>query len=407
MVRLAEFIGLCPSKSTAKSYRSGIRLFLDFIYGKQRAGKKCTPEEDTCYEELADRYLKEKHDHLSDLAKFAVSLKNIPPFTARNAVAYTRLFLENNGIDLKEKEKRMLRLKLPKGGARTIELDLDAETLKTLTHHLDIKGRALVLVLATSGMRIAEALQITLDSINFDSQPCEITIRGEYTKTGNIRYTYITDEAREAVREWLKVREQFIKSAQKKNAGLVKKGYSNERPAPENDRRLFPFGTMTANQVWTDGLKRAGLYSRDNGTGRSQLHVHQCRKFFSSQLRLKAPVDIVEMMMGHAGYLSDSYRRYTKQQVREYYEKGQGALAILSSADIRELKEKDQQKDTAISAIAQENQMLKIRLAEMEKQMAAINALEGVRANLTPADHEAIAALIARELKPGAARLKT
>jgi len=60
-------------------------------------------------------------------------------------------------------------------------------------------------MLASSGMRIGEALQLELDDLNLNSYPAKIYIRGEYTKSGNPRIAFIFSEAKEAVEEWLKI----------------------------------------------------------------------------------------------------------------------------------------------------------------------------------------------------------
>lgn len=41
--------------------------------------------------------------------------------------------------------------------------------------------------------------------MDLDADPVKVSIRGEYTKTGNPRVTYISREAAEAIHEWLKV----------------------------------------------------------------------------------------------------------------------------------------------------------------------------------------------------------
>jgi integrase len=72
---------------------------------------------------------------------------------------------------------------------------MDTDTIRTILQHLDTKGRVLVLVLASSGMRINEALTVTLDEIDFKSKPTVITIWGENSKTGDNRITFISSEA--------------------------------------------------------------------------------------------------------------------------------------------------------------------------------------------------------------------
>ncbi|MDG6929188.1 MAG: tyrosine-type recombinase/integrase, partial [Nitrososphaerota archaeon] len=59
--------------------------------------------------------------------------------------------------------------------------------------------RALILVLVSSGMRLAEALSIRVRDIDLKSRPAKVHIRAEYSKTKRDRHVFISDEAVEAV----------------------------------------------------------------------------------------------------------------------------------------------------------------------------------------------------------------
>ncbi|GBE55150.1 MAG TPA: hypothetical protein ENH28_06225 [Euryarchaeota archaeon] len=54
------------------------------------------------------------------------------------------------------------------------------------------------------------------------------------------------------------------------------------------------------------------------------------RKFFRSQLATAIPVDIVETLMGHEGYLTGD-RRYSEKELGEYYSKGEHNFTYYSS----------------------------------------------------------------------------
>ena len=165
--------------------------------------------------------------------------------------------------------------------------------------------------------------------IDLTVSPAEISIRPEYTKTDEQRLTFISDEAREALLEWLKVRDSYIVSSQNRNAGLVRDGHSMEK---KSNGCIFPFSVSVASAMWATSLKAAGLSTKDPKTGRLQLHPHMLRKYFRTQLALKIPTDIVECLLGHEGYLS-TYRIPTNKELREYYTKGEQALTIFIQED--------------------------------------------------------------------------
>lgn len=381
---IGHFLNLYRSNTnTPAVYRAAIYAFLDFVYGKQRSGKRVTPEEAVRYEELATQYLDDTgRSRVDDLMRFAASMAHRPPFSAQSNLLGIREFLTCNGLTLSPRDQKSIRSKLPKGHARTVEDDMDRETMQSILSHMDAKGRAFVLVLASSGMRIGELLQILLSDVRLDKSPAEINIRGEYTKTGVQRFCFISSEAAEAVREWLKVRGEYIETAAGKNAGLVATGHGKARPAVD-DGRLFPFSQRTAGTIWNGAVTRAGLHGRDPGTDRHTLHIHMLRKFFRSQLGLKCPADVVEALMGHEGYLTGAYRRFTRAQMAELYSRAEHMITVSGTGGIDSLAEKigtleEQNKVLQENLTNQkfENLDLKARLAHLEAVMATMMAID-------------------------------
>ena len=333
--RLEKFLKRLRSDSTRKSYRSGIICFIEFIYEVEREGKRATKAENERFFELADQYLDQDRNYEDDLREFAVSLQSKPPMTARNYFTSIEKFLFRSGIELKARTLDDIRGSLPIGGAKGVEDEIDKEIIDKLLKHMDLKGKSLILTLASSGMRINEALQITLDDINLDSNPPKISIRPEYTKSKMHRITFISKEAKTMLVEWLNVREKYIKESLNKNRGFVNKGICAKKD--EDDNRVYPFSRSVMDQMWENALKNANLLSLDKNTNRKTLRIHQMRKYFRTQLGDK--VDIVEALMGHEGYLTNAYRRYTNKQLAEYYLKNERLLYIsMSDEDIEEVK---------------------------------------------------------------------
>lgn len=370
MAKLAGYLKNYHNPATRQGYISAVYRFIDFIYGKQRKNTYVRKDEREKYEQMIDRYLKEKRNYPEDLGNFIVQLYEIPPLTARQTFIRVKEFFNYYDLELSSKELKFLRNKLPKGNARTIEKDMDIETIRTIVQHLDVKGRALVLVLASSGMRINEALSVTLDDIDFRSKPACITVRGENTKTGDTRITFMSAEATQAVNEWLKVRGDYLKSSSKRNNGLVMSGRGKSK-SDEDDGRLFPFSDQNASVFWETALTKANLLSRDKTTNRKQLHYHQFRKFFISQLSLIVSKEIAETLAGHNGYLTGAYRRYTKKQLAEEYLKGQHLLTIQAPKELQEMesefKAKLQGHTELLECIVKENMQMKEHMSQMQQ----------------------------------------
>ncbi len=373
MLTIQQFTSLYGNASSKVAYRSGIFSFLSFIYDFKRKGKKSTKEEVEHFETLATQYFTEERNYSNDLQRFA-SNHDIPPKTIKLYMAAVKEYLLQNDIEISQKQARTIRNKMSKGGARTIEKDLDIDTLRKIIQHMDIKGKSLILTLASSGMRIGEALSLNIKDIDLSSNPPVVTIKGRNTKTGENRITFINKEAKEALVEWLKVRSAYLTSSINKNKGLVEVG--NAKPKSETSEKLFPFTDGVVSMFWLNAVTNAGLLTRDDETKRIQLHIHQLRKFFRSQLALKCPVDIVEALMGHSSYLSEAYRRYTQKQMAEFYQNTEHLLYVSMPQDIQriesEFKEELNTNRKLIQDVVLENNQLK-------KDMQSIKAvLDGI-----------------------------
>jgi len=225
-------------------------------------------------------------------------------------------------------------------------------------------------VLASSGMRIGEALKLRVEDFELDKDPARVNIRGAYTKTGNSRVTFISSEAKEAVEQWLRIRDDYLKQAS---------GRSWKYSKPTEDPRMFPFDIPTAYASWTNALEKAGLVQKDSQTDRLVLHPHALRKFFRSKLAQVIPVDIVEALMGHEGYLTQVYRRYSLEDLADFYKKGEHTLLVFGNgkdlAKLRaEVEEKNKQLQQIINGLVAENLTLKQELGEHKK---ALEELKG------------------------------
>jgi integrase/recombinase XerD len=162
------------------------------------------------------KYFSGDRDYFEDLIGFITKLNGKPPSTIKLKVYAVKEWLSHNDIEFTQKQLKTLRHKIPKAkGAWTVESEFDTEVLKKILAHLDEKGTALLLTLASSGMRIGEALNIKLEDMDLSAEPPEIIVRGEYTKSSETRVVFISKEAKAAVEEWLNVRDNYLKSSVK------------------------------------------------------------------------------------------------------------------------------------------------------------------------------------------------
>ncbi len=331
-----EWLSSYPRQTTRKAYHTSTRSFLQTLYQT-----KDPPEV------LAPRYIAEvkagTRDYLRDLVAYINVQKERPPLTLRvyvTAISQFALFCLD--IDLSTKDRRMLRQRLPKGNRpRTKEVDLTRDIIRKILHHSDVRTRALILFLVSSGIRIGEALKLRLNDVTLDAVPPVVYVRGETAKEGDYYISFISSEAKEALQEWVKQRESYMADAARRTAECISHSRGRyhvprtKESLPSEDT-LFPFSYMSANVAIRRALKAAGLYSKDPRTKIGSIHPHCFRKFFLSQIKTKIPSEVAEALVGHQGYLSNAYRRYPTQQLAEFYCKGESALLIFQ--DTKELE---------------------------------------------------------------------
>ena len=157
-----------------------------------------------------------------------------------------------------------------------------------------------------------------------------VHIRSEYTKTGNPRITFISEEAKETLKEWLRVRDRYLKAAA---------GKSHLHDKSVEDDRLFPLTAMNARAMWSNALEKTRNGKRDPRTGRLVIRPHVLRKYFRATLG-KYSIDLTEALMGHEGYLTEVYRKYPnpEKELGEFYKKHMHELCVFDASGLEDIK---------------------------------------------------------------------
>ena len=86
---------------------------------------------------------------------------------------------------------------------REDEEPLDASDIRKLLLSCNNRRlKTMILILASGGMRVGEALAIRNKDLNFSVSPARVHIRKEYSKTRVARDIYISEEATNYLRQW-------------------------------------------------------------------------------------------------------------------------------------------------------------------------------------------------------------
>jgi integrase len=235
------------------------------------------------------------------------------------------------------------------------------QQLRKIISHLPVHGKALYLTLLSSGLRLSEALALAMDDLHLDETPARIVVRRELSKRGyGARYTFISDEAKDALQTWFTVRQtRYKKTTNRENAIKivveVHRKPVDKWVVPYDVAMVFDYSHQNARKMWRHALTLSGLNQQDKRTRYHIYHVHTLRKFFSSRSQLKERH--IKFMMGHKTQLERTYNRETLTELRADY------LANMHHLEIYE----GQLLETQARIQAQDE-----RIQELEDQLARI-----------------------------------
>ena len=360
MTKLQEFLEQYNKPTTRKAFKWTLGTFVKVIYGDKKN-----------LDTKMDQYLSEERDYQKDIDKFYTAIDTKPPLSKRLMISNIKTFLEYFEIEVSKKFWKKIKNRNKSTRAITLDEVPDIKQLKQIFAHLNAKGKALYMILESSGMRIGEALLLTLQEVDMTNEPTKIRIRGETTKTGSSRFAYMSSEATEALQDWLRIREDSL--------DVIMARTNRTRKDKIDENRIFPFEFANATFMWNEALRKAKLNKRDGTTKIHVFHPHVLRKFFRTRMATVIPVDIVEALMGHEGYLTEVYRRYTCKQLSEFYLQGEHRVLIFK--DVAKITRLKQEMDKTKLEIEQHNRSLRIQIdnvrAENIKQENQINKLKG------------------------------
>lgn len=335
--KINNFLNSFSSKGTRQGYKSWLKIFFEVI-------------EKDADEWIVDVRLLENGERITildgyedDIKKFNQWLKEkeYAPKSVHNGLNAVRIFLKEYRIKLDDVvwEKIKRRGLGNKPIIRTPPLE--KSVLKMILTHADARCRAAFLTLSQSGMRPNELVQLTPEDIDWTSDPISIEIKhgqkGRRVKDKEGRTVYITYEAGDAIREWMKVRQGTLELAYKRNnLGININRY---------DGRLFPISEIHLERLWLALLKKANtpelnLLKTVKGHGKTadtkprEIHVYsmyRLKDYFRTNFGKYDP-DMAKYLMGHQDALTIAYVNMSEAERRQRYKKGQGHVLVFETS---------------------------------------------------------------------------
>ncbi|MEM4497693.1 MAG: site-specific integrase [Nitrososphaerota archaeon] len=258
--------------------------------------------------------------------QYAVKLASmgLAPKTVSTWLAGLKKLFKSNGIRIEERV-RVKAYTVNESALPSLEL------LRSVVSSADIRAKTAILIMASSGLRIGELLNLRIKDVNMDSSPAVIRVRGVGAKERKSRITFMSDEAVESLKLYLEKRRMM--------------GHRIDGDSPVIARD--DGGPMTIqnlekilNNAFKPFARREGKYY--------SLHPHVLRKWFKTQLiSAGVPGPIADRLCGHSRYMAEEYELYTEEQLRKWYLKAMPSLTILS----RPADEDRMRREIALEAI--------------------------------------------------------
>ncbi len=353
------------SEATKKNYKYALLHYARFLF-KDTDPNKTNP--DAALAALSS-HVRKKTDPTKDIGAYANFMKGKPPKTVGLYLTAVRSFYGLNHHTFNKQEMKRI---VPKtGDAETRQGELTTEILRKMVGAADIRGRVLVMVLASTACRLGELCDVQLDDVDMRANPARIHLRKEYTKNGRARTVFMTDECKEVVSIWLgSERMKFLSASYQRNEGLNDRFRDKNRLLPQEDQRLLGISTFGARAIWYNTISRVldkEQLKPDKKTHIHPLSPHVVRKWW----RIAANQgfrneDVAHLIMGHWNNSLDFvYARMGDAGIGKEFLKAQSALSILTSESTKGLQEKvDQQSDRQIA--------LEREIERMQKQIAQL-----------------------------------
>ena len=272
-------------KTLASSFTS-VMLFLDFC-GK--SGKRDLPEI-----ERVDLEAFVEHEQNRGLRISTVRTR------LACIIAFLHFLMEQDVIP-GSLLKRGIKLKLPDALPRAMN---PADVRKLLSVIDDTRDRALILLLLRTGMRIGEALGLTLNDLDIRDRKVHL-FEGEKNSMG--RVVYLSDDVLLAIKLWLRRRDQ--------NQEFVFYGQGHK-----------PICYSTGRSRFVKYIQKAGLEQKG-------YTVHCLRHTFASELlNAGMRLECLQQLLGHQDI--EVTRRYARLTDRTREEEYFRAMAIIEKGGI-------------------------------------------------------------------------
>ncbi len=274
---LASFVADCGlremTNETVRSYRSNVRAFLAFLRTRRTDPLHVGLDELRIF--LAD--LREKDLTPSTIGNYFAAVSALYEFLAVEGLVdhnpvlpFRKRYLRGTGRDRRLRSETRRRL-------------LSVEEMSLLVRStLNIRQKAMLTLLAKTGVRRNELIQMDIDDIDWKDQSVRLKPRAKRSSL----MVFFDDETSRILRAWIRVRET---QAEKGEKALF---------IGEKGKRV---GRNIVYKLVTEAAERVGLHDPESENPLDHFTPHCCRHFFTTHLlRNGMPREYVKELRGDA-----------------------------------------------------------------------------------------------------------
>ena len=236
------------------------------------------------------------------------------------------------------------------------------EEIKILVDRSDLRNKAIILLLASSGIRVGAipALRIK-DLTPIDKYKLyQISV---YKKSKFHYITFCTPECRKAIDDYIKWR-QSLGEETKPQSPLFRKSFDRD-DILQVQNNPQPLSLNTINWILNDLLHSTGVRTRTQKDSsknikkerREVMQCHGFRKFFDTTCTLNGMDGLyVEKLMGHDIVIKAHYFKPSPQELLEGNERKLGYVSVIDALTINDE-----------NRLRRENEILKVNKSEIEQ----------------------------------------
>jgi integrase len=298
---------------------------------------------------FAQRGSKDVNWAFSSILKFIqyqlerVNSKEITAATLRNYVKSIKLFCDM--ADLQIPWKKITR-GLPKERRYAADRTLNIEELRKIIEYPDRRIRAIVLTMASSGIRLGSWDYLKWSDIIPIEREGKVIVAKIIVYAGeeDQYFSFITAEAYQALADWMKYREKSGEIITK-DSWLMRDLWDVSKPYGKGlvtkPKKLASLGVkrLMERAIWAQGLRK----KLENGKKRHPFQAnHSLRKWFKTRCETSGMRSInIETLMGHSIGISDSYYRATEDEILNDYLKATENYLTINDQNRLELENKE------------------------------------------------------------------